>query len=62
MMTNPMHQQKVFNVLDQTGHDQNKDLSTKKVQNMIFKIILSFGALGEGSTPAATCLSKNLDL
>lgn len=47
----------MFNVLGQTGHDQNQDLGTKKVKNMIIKIILSFGALVEGSTPAATCLN-----
>lgn len=47
MMTNPIHQQKkMFNVLNQTEHNQNQDPSTKKVQNMIIKIIVSFGVLG----------------
>lgn len=40
----------MFNVLDQTEHDQNQDPSTKKVQNLIIKIIASFGALGTGCT------------
>lgn len=48
----------MFNVLGQTGHDQKQDLGSKKVKNMIIKIILSFGALVEGSTPAATCLNE----